>query len=457
MCLDEYRNIYFVGVGGIGMSALARYFKYNDYNVGGYDKTTTPLTLQLDKEGINIQYIDNQNQIPFDFLDKKKTLVVYTPAVGEDCEILSFFKKEGFTLQKRAQVIGEISKNCTTLAIAGTHGKTTTSTILTHILYTAKQKFTAFIGGISNNYKSNFVYTGSEYLVVEADEFDRSFLELYPEYSIITTTDADHLDIYKDVKSFEQGFQNFVSQSKYTIKHSDINNIKYTDANYGCETSDNDYNAFNIDIRDGLVVFDLKTPTGTITNLETTLLGKHNLNNCIAAIVLAQQIGVIQDHIREALKTFKGIERRFSVEIHHKEFTYIDDYAHHPTEIQAVADTLEQWYPSRKATVIFQPHLYSRTRDFGSEFAVSLSRFDTVLLLDIYPAREVPIPNINADWLLEKISSPNKYKIDKQSVFEKIEQQSNTIVLTLGAGDIGLLVPEIKNKLQQKLCKNTAN
>ncbi|MGB5273351.1 MAG: UDP-N-acetylmuramate--L-alanine ligase [Flavobacteriaceae bacterium] len=445
MDLKKIHNVYFIGIGGIGMSALARYFKFINKKVAGYDKTQTPLTDELSDLGMAIHYEDNLSLVPEDFLNKSITLVVYTPAVPLDHTEYQFFLKGGFQLKKRSEVLGLITENTFCLAVAGTHGKTTTSCILAHLLKETGTPLTAFLGGISEDFNSNFLFEGSEVSVVEADEFDRSFLRLSPDVACITSMDADHLDIYGDVEALRKSFREFAERLKpggklFVRKGLPINGITY-----GIEDG-SDYCISNIKIEHGTYIFDLGTPEATLTGVKFNKPGRHNLLNGLVAFAMAVQTGSPSDRLAEALETFKGVQRRFSYKIKSDAFIFIDDYAHHPTEINAVYEAIAEMHPHKKTLVVFQPHLFSRTRDFADEFAESLSQFDNVILLEIYPAREKPIQGITADWLLGKISNPNKRLVDKAHLIQAIKEQQPEILVTLGAGDIGLEISKIKNE-----------
>lgn len=441
--ISKYKNIFFIGIGGIGMSALARYFAVNGKNVSGYDKVSTQLINNLINIGIDIHFEDETTNIPTSFLDKKNTLVIYTPAISNNHKEFKYFKNNGFTILKRAEVLGLITKDTFCFAVAGTHGKTTTSTILGHILKEANVNATSFLGGISVNYKSNLILGGDKISVVEADEYDRSFLQLRPNIACITSTDADHLDIYNDsddlLKSFED-FGNIVSD-KLFVKHGlSVDGITFGFKNEAT------YQAHNIKIVNGVSVFDVKTPTDVIENIKFEMPGKHNILNALSALAMANYYGVSLNNIKKGLATFKGIDRRFNIKINTDKFTLIDDYAHHPAEIHAVYDTVKELYPTKEKIVVFQPHLYSRTKDFANDFAQRLAQFDKVLLLDIYPARELPIKGVTSNWLASKIKElgGNAKVIDKYEIVKNINITNNKIVVAvLGAGDIGLLIPKL--------------
>ncbi len=429
------------------MSALARYYKGVGKNVAGYDKTATPLTQQLSDSGISIHYDDKLEAIATEFLDNSTTLVVFTPAVPSDHQELSYFKTNGFEVKKRSEVLGMITRDTFCFAVAGTHGKTTTSSILAHLLKETGTPLSAFLGGISEDFNSNFLFEGEEYSVVEADEFDRSFLQLSPDVACITSMDADHLDIYGDSSELIKSFIEFAAKLKPNGKLFVRNGLPIKGITYGIE-DDSDYCIRNIKIEHGTYIFDLGTPETTIEGVRFSKPGRHNLLNGLVAFAMAIQAGSPPYRLAEALESFKGVQRRFSYKIKAEDFVFIDDYAHHPTEINAVFDAISEMHPSKKVLAVFQPHLYSRTRDFGDEFAKSLARFDSVLLLEIYPAREQPIEGINAAWLLKKIDNPNKKLIEKKDMASEIRGQKPEILVTMGAGDIGLEIANLKSEFE---------
>ena len=446
MNLDSIRKIYFIGIGGIGMSALAQYFFNKNLIVSGYDKTQTNITDSLISLGIKIIFKDSNDLIDKEFLDSKDTLVVVTPAIPTTNKILNYFKSSGFKVMKRAEVLGLITNNSKCLAIAGTHGKTTTTAILTHLMFECDQKFTSFIGGISENYNSNFIDNGHEYTIVEADEYDRSFLCLAPDIACITSIDADHLDIYGDESNLNNAFSEFsklIPSKNKLFVHS---NIDFPGISYGINTS-SDYCAQNISIENGVYNFDLKAPNTIFKGLKFSIPGKHNLSNAVAAFAMALESGCNEINLRSALETYKGVKRRFSYKLKTDDLIFIDDYAHHPKEIDVVWEAVNEIYPNKKTTAVFQPHLYSRTKDFADDFAVSLSKFDTVLLLDIYPAREIPIHGVTSTWLLEKITSRRKKLVTKDNLFEAIIAEDNPILITMGAGDIEVEVDKLTKNL----------
>lgn len=446
MNLDSIRKIYFIGIGGIGMSALAKYFFNKNLIVSGYDKTQTNITDSLISLGIKIVFKDSNDLIDKEFLDSKGTLVVVTPAIPITNKILNYFKSSGFKVMKRAEVLGLITNNSKCLAIAGTHGKTTTTAILTHLMFECDQKFTSFIGGISENYNSNFIDNGHEYTIVEADEYDRSFLCLAPDIACITSIDADHLDIYGNESNLNNAFSEFsklIPSKNKLFVHS---NIDFPGISYGINTS-SDYCAQNISIENGVYNFDLKAPNTIFKGLKFSIPGKHNLSNAVAAFAMALESGCNEINLRSALETYKGVKRRFSYKLKTDDLIFIDDYAHHPKEIDVVWEAVNEIYPNKKTTAVFQPHLYSRTKDFADDFAVSLSKFDTVLLLDIYPAREIPIHGVTSTWLLEKITSRRKKLVTKDNLFKAIIAEDNPILITMGAGDIEVEVDKLTKNL----------
>lgn len=446
MNLNQIHNVYFIGIGGIGMSALARYFQYIGKKVVGYDKTPTQLTDELQAIGLEIHFEDNINLIPTDFY-VENTLVIVTPAVPVSHSEWNYFIERGFTIKKRAEVLGIITKDTYCFAVAGTHGKTTTSSILGHVLYESGVDVTAFLGGIVENYNSNLIGSGKTVTVVEADEFDRSFLHLHPNVSCVTSMDADHLDIYGDAASIEESFREFAaktpSENLYVIKGLPL------EGNTIGVNNDADFSAQNIRIENGFYVFDVKTPTEVVRSVKFGLPGHHNLTNALLAFAMAKSYGVSNEKIIAALASFKGVRRRFSFQIREENLVYIDDYAHHPTEINAVHQAVRELYPGKKIIAAFQPHLFSRTKDFADGFAESLSQFDEILLLEIYPARELPMEGVNSTWLLNKINNPNKKLVSKDELFTAFENSDADVFVTIGAGDIGELVKDLKKALHE--------
>lgn len=429
------------------MSALARYFKFIDKNVAGYDKTKTPLTLELADLDIDIHYEDDIRLVSKTYLDPKNTLIVYTPAVSGDHTELNYFLSNGYKVKKRSEVLGIITRDTFCFAVAGTHGKTTTSSILAHLLKETGTPLTAFLGGISEDFNSNFLFEGTAYSVVEADEFDRSFLQLSPDVACITSMDADHLDIYGDSETLKKSFRAFVKCLKPNGKLFVRNGLPIEGITYGIE-DDSDYCIRNLKIEHGTYIFDLGTPKTILRGVKFNKPGRHNLLNGLVAFAMAIQAGSPPYRLAGALETFKGVQRRFSYMIKEESLVFIDDYAHHPTEINAVYDAVMEMHPDKKVLVVFQPHLFSRTKDFADDFASSLSKFDSVLLLDIYPAREKPLEGITSKWLLDKMRNPNKKLIEKSGLIQEIKRQDPDVLVTLGAGDIGLEVSKIKRELE---------
>jgi len=448
MELEKIHNVYFIGIGGIGMSALARYFSFIGKNVAGYDKTTTHLTDELKAEGISIHFDDKVELIGLPFLNKENTLVVVTPAVPKDHLQWNYFLENDFEVKKRAEVLGIITKGTFCFAVAGTHGKTTTSSILGHILYQSGVDVTAFIGGVVENYNSNLIGSGKTVTVAEADEFDRSFLHLHPDIACITSMDADHLDIYGDTASIEASFREFADKVE-DKKHLFVaEGLPLEGITVG--VGKGHFSAENIRIDNGWYVFDVATPQGTLTDIRFGLPGHHNLTNATLALAMAKTYGVADDDIKSALASFQGVRRRFSYQIKEKGLVYIDDYAHHPTEIDAVYQAVNELYSNEKVLAVFQPHLFSRTRDFAEGFAKSLGKFENIVLLDIYPARELPIEGITSKWLLDKIENPNKKLVSKNDLLPLLKLSDATVFITIGAGDIGEMVPNIKAALDEK-------
>lgn len=448
MNLATIHKIYFLGIGGIGMSALARYFMLKGAEVHGYDKTPTSLTNQLQSEGMKVHYTEDVGMIP-----QAIDLVVYTPAVPVGNAELRYFGILGTPMLKRAEVLGLISSGYRTIAIAGTHGKTTISTMTAHMLTQSKVGCSAFLGGISKNYKSNLLFNDkSPFLIAEADEFDRSFLHLHPQTAIITSMDADHLDIYGSAENLRESFMQFASQvapgGNLIIHHSLNTTLNFTDLSkdlftYGVECKA-DYSAQNLRLTHDHYIFDLHHPSGIINDITLGLQGYYNVENSVAAIAAALLSGVDKEAIRLSLSQFQGVTRRFDIRINGPEFAYIDDYAHHPAELKACISSARRMFAGRRLTGIFQPHLYSRTRDFADEFARSLEMLDEVILLDIYPARELPIAGITSAWLLEKVNLKDKQLLPASAIPEWLRLNRPDVLLTMGAGDIDLLVSPIE-------------
>lgn len=437
--MDQFKNIenlYFIGIGGIGMSALARYFNSLGKQVAGYDKTPTSLTQKLEEEGITVIYNDDIDVIPNSFRNKEYTLIVYTPAIPKDHKQYNHFIKEEFQLKKRAVVLGMITQGVFTLAVAGTHGKTTTTAILGHLLKETGAKVTAFLGGISEDIQSNLILNGNEVMVVEADEFDRSFLNLSPNIAAITSMDADHLDIYGAPEELIKSFKDFANLIPENGTLFVKNGLPLKGKTIGIE-DDADYSAQNIEVKNGTYHFDLITPTTNLEGLKFSLPGKHNLLNAITALAIAIHFGSPTNELARALYSFKGVKRRFTYRLKSEERILIDDYAHHPAEIAAVHQAVREMHPNKKVIAVFQPHLFSRTKDFADDFAISLSKFDEVRLLDIYPARELPMEGVTSEWLLQKIENSNKKLIEKDQIINELNASESTVIVMMGAGDIG--------------------
>ncbi|WP_321515245.1 UDP-N-acetylmuramate--L-alanine ligase [Marinifilum fragile] len=454
MKLEDFKKIYFVGIGGIGMSAIARYFHSIGKNVFGYDRTSTKLTGELIEEGINITFEDDLDTIPNEFLNKENTLVVFTPAIPKDHQQLSYFRLNSFTIMKRSQVLGLLSDDLNGIGIAGTHGKTTVSTITAHIFNKSKMGCNAFLGGISRNYQSNLLVSkDSPWVILEADEFDRSFLQLHPKIALITSMDADHLDIYGDKSELVKSFQEYAGQIKQDgilvykkgLHIEDIEVEKYT---YSLNEVA-DFYAKNLTLVEGFYQFDLVHPYGVFEKLKFSYPGKINVENAIGACSVAILGGVEEDEIRTALSSFEGVRRRFDYQIRKDNLVFIDDYAHHPKELKESISSVRDIYPNKKITGIFQPHLYTRTRDFAEGFAKSLSLLDEVILLDIYPARELPIEGVNSRMIMKNITVPVRI-CTKEELIDLLKQKDLEVLLTLGAGDIDKLVEPIKNMLIEK-------
>ncbi len=449
MELENIKRVYLIGIGGIGMSGLARYFKKRGCVVCGYDKTITPLTSAMRNEGISVVYQDEEDNLKISFLENDpETLVIYTPAIPKDSKILNFFKSGGFSLKKRSEVLGIISKGMYTIAVAGTHGKTTTSSIIAHVLKDSGYDCSAFLGGIATNYDSNVLFGENNTMVVEADEFDRSFLTLYPDIAIVTSMDADHLDIYGDHSHLVESFRQFVSQIKeggrlIYKKGLDLHGGKTYSANVLA-----DIQAVNVKIKDGSFYFDFKSADMVIENIQFGLPGLHNIENAIAAIEVALHLGIEPDKIKNALASFRGVKRRFEFILKEPKHIYIDDYAHHPEELRACILAVKTLYPDKKLTTIFQPHLFTRTRDFAEGFSEVLSMTDQLIMLDIYPARELPIEGVSSTMILDKVSINAKQILSKEQTLDYIRAKKPELLLTVGAGDIDTLIVPLKEILR---------
>ena len=445
MNLKNLNSVYFIGIGGIGMSALARYFNYYNIKVSGYDKTETPLTKTLVSEGIVVYYNEDEGHL------NASDLVVYTPAIPKENTELKFALKYQYNCKKRAEVLGEISAMYPTIAVGGTHGKTTVTCMLAHLLKASNFKVNAFIGGVSSNYNSNLILSDKpEIQVIEADEFDRSFLRLKPAYTVLTSTDQDHLDIYSGKKDIEETFGQFVAlaESKSWVNSSAEIDMKKS-LTYSIKGEAN-CKASNIKVENGSYFFDIQTPASKVFDIELGIAGRHNVENATVASAVFLELGGTASQLIRGLKSFAGIKRRFETHCKYSQKIYIDDYAHHPTELMAFLGSVQEMYPSRKITGIFQPHLYTRTRDFVNEFAIALSVLDEVLLLDIYPARELSLEGVTSEWLLNKIKSSSKKVVSKSEAIRKATTDSNEIILTMGAGDIDQIVEPIKIAIDER-------
>ena len=436
------------------MSAIARYYKFKGYEVSGYDRTPSELTRQLEQEGIAIHYEDRPDLLP---KDKEQSLIIYTPAIPKELQELSKARDEGYRLLKRSQVLGELTKGERTLAVAGTHGKTTTSSLIAHILESSGVGCNAFLGGISLNYGTNYLFNANSLVVVEADEFDRSFLQLHPQISVITAMDADHLDIYGDLEHMQQAYRDYAAQVEEGIVAKiglplDQKDFKAHIYSYHLEDERADFHATNIRVQeDGHYVFDLVHPNGRIKDIRVGTLGRLNVENSVAAAAVCLLQGVEEKQIKEGIGTFKGVKRRLEEHLNSQKLTYIDDYAHHPAEIKAALSSIREMFPQRKLTAIFQPHLYSRTRDFAKEFAQALSLADQVVLLDIYPARELPIEGVSSELIFKDINCKEKKLLNYGELLDWLQSQELEVVVSLGAGNIDRLVQPIKELLTKRV------
>ncbi len=460
--LKKIKAVYFIGIGGIGMSAIALFFKKSGVFTAGYDRTKTIITEKLIKNKIPVHFKDDTRQIPKEVIseDKNNVIIVYTPAVAQSHSELKFFKSKKYTVLKRAEILGIITSQNKVIAVAGTHGKTSVSTVISHIFKTAEKNFNAFLGGISKNYDSNLILSEkpdiSEYAVVEADEYDRSFLNLSPYTAIITAVDEDHLDIYKNIEDIKHTFEQFISQTskngnlliKKDVKLSK-NIFPENTFTYSLDVKC-DYYAENIQINTRKSTFDIITPNGKIENAVLNIPGKLNIENAVAAAAVADIHKIPFDKIKDGLSSWQGVKRRFDYIINTDDLVYIDDYAHHPEELSAFINSVKNIYPDKKTIIVFQPHLYSRTRDFADEFAESLSLCDEIVLTDIYPAREAPLKGVSSKLIFDKINSGKKILIKKEEVLNNLKKEKNTVYMTTGAGDIDVLV----NKIKELLLKN---
>ena len=443
--LEKYKNIYFLGIGGIGMSSLALYFIDKQKSVGGYDKVKSSITNQLSSKGSIINYEDSKANIPNNFLNKEETLVVYTPAIPKSNKQFVFFQQSSFKILKRSELLGIISKNKFCIAVAGTHGKTTTASILSHILLENNIKFTSFIGGISENYNTNFIQNGDEIILVEADEFDRSFLTLYPDIACITSIDPDHLDVYFNEQSLHDSFTDFTNNVKNEGVLLVNEKISIKGSTFGFDKN-SDFHITNYNVSNEEVFFDINY-NGLISRIKFNMQGRHNALNALVAFAIGLELKIDKLKLSKSLSTFLGVKRRFTYVLKSPKII-IDDYAHHPKEIEEISKSIKELYPDKKVTAVFQPHLYSRTRDFMSEFAHSLSFFDEVVLTEIYPAREKPIKNINSENLLNRIENNNKCLITKSNLPKYLSKSSSDILVIMGAGDISEEVNSIKKHIE---------
>ena len=450
--LNSIQNVYFLGIGGIGMSALARYFNVTGKQVGGYDRTPSDLTAELEKEGILVHFDDAPGSIPRAFRDKNNTLVVFTPAVPGDHKELTYFREHQFTVLKRSEILGLITRQKKTVAVSGTHGKTTVSTMIAHLMAKSDKGCNAFLGGISRNFNSNLVLNpSSEWVIAEADEFDRSFLRLFPQVAVVTAMDPDHLDIYGNTEELHAAFNSFVSQihadgillmkKGVPIEKKNMPAHVYT---YSLNDTSTDFHAGNIRLEKRKYFFDLIGPGIVIKDISLLHPGLVNVENAIAATAVAALLGMTPELIRMTMETFEGIRRRFEYHVNTGNIVYIDDYAHHPRELEATILSVRELYPDKKITGVFQPHLYSRTRDFADGFAKSLSLLDQLVLLDIYPAREVPIEGVNAAMIYDKVEIKEKYLCSMDGLMDMLQKLRVEVLITLGAGDIDKMVEPIK-------------
>ena len=451
----EYKAVYFVGIGGIGMSAIARYFLHQGLVVGGYDRTPSELTRKLEEEGAKIHYQENVELIPEPCKDKASTLVVYTPAIPAEHQELVYFREGGFDIQKRAQVLGTLTRSNKGLCVAGTHGKTTTSSMAAHLLHQSSVDCNAFLGGITKNYGTNYILSQkSDYVVIEADEFDRSFHWLSPFATVITATDSDHLDIYGTEEAYLESFAHYTSlivDGGYLILHEDLKMVPRTGngvTTYTYDREKGDFHAENIKIGGGEITFDLVSPLGNIPGIQLGVPVSVNIDNGIAAMALAQIAGVSADEIREAMASFSGVDRRFDFRVKNDKMVYLSDYAHHPEEIRQSILSIKQLYEGKRIKAIFQPHLYTRTRDFYREFADALSLLDDVAIVDIYPARELPIEGVTSALIYDNLTSAKREMIGKSEIIDCVKRGGYDVLVTLGAGDIEDFAEEIANILK---------
>lgn len=457
MEIKDIQSVYFVGAGGIGMSAIARYFISRGMVVGGYDKTPSDLTRQLEKEGMLIHYEENVNMIPQACRQKKSCLVIYTPAIPAEHKELQYFREEGFEIQKRAQVLGTLTKEHKGLCVAGTHGKTTTSTMCAHIMHQSHLDCNAFLGGISKNYGTNYILSKSDYVVIEADEFDRSFHWLRPWMSVITATDPDHLDIYGTKEAYLESFRHYtelIQPGGALIVHRDLEmreSLQEGVRRYDYALNEGDFHAKNIKIDNGEITFDFVSPIENVRNIELGQPVPINIENAIAAMAMAQLAGCTAEELRYGMKSYGGVDRRFDFKIKNDKRVFLSDYAHHPKEIYHSARSIRELYRDRKITAIFQPHLYTRTRDFYKEFADALSQLDEVILTEIYPAREQPIEGVTSQLIYDNLrSGVEKLLIRKDDVLDYVKSRDFDVLIVLGAGDLDNYVPQITEILNNK-------
>ena len=463
MELKDIKSVYFVGAGGIGMSAIARYFLHIGVVVAGYDKTPSALTKELEKEGMDIHYEENVALIPAACKDASSTLVIYTPAIPQEHQELVYFHENGFTIEKRAQVLGTLTRSHKGLCVAGTHGKTTTSTMCAHIMHQSHVDCNAFLGGISKNYGTNYILSDkSDYVVIEADEFDRSFHWLRPWMSVITATDPDHLDIYGTKEAYLESFRHYtelIQPGGALIIHKNLEMKQHVQDGvkiYEYSLNEGDFHAENIKIDNGEITFDFISPVESISNVELGQPVPINIENAVAAMAMAQLNGCTAEEIKEGIKTYEGVERRFDYKIKDDKHVFLSDYAHHPKEIYQSAKSIRELYKNRKITAIFQPHLYTRTRDFYKDFADSLSILDEVILCDIYPAREAPIPGVTSELIYKNLKpGVEKSMIHKEDVLDLVKKRDFDVLIVLGAGDLDNLVPQMAEILKPKECAST--
>ena len=455
--MNEYTRYYFLGIGGIGMSALARYFKTRGFDVAGYDRAETKLTQELVSEGIQVSYFDEEIHIPANYLSAKNTLVILTPAIPASHPQLKYFEKNNFTIQKRAQVLGNITMQSKGICVAGTHGKTTTSTITAHLMYQSQVSCSAFLGGIANNYKTNLLLSkDSNLVVIEADEYDRSFHQLSPYMAVITSADPDHLDIYENAEAFKESFEHFTSlirpggallmKKGIRVEPKLQKGVKLFTYSM---SEDADFKAENIRIKNGEIHFDFVAPTDKVADVRLGVPVLINVENSVAAMALAWLNGVTSEELRVGISSFSGIYRRFNIVYKSDKCVYMDDYAHHPSELRASINSIRALFPDKKITGIFQPHLFTRTRDFAHDFATELSKLDELILLDIYPARELPIENVTSELIFNDVNLTHKSLCSKENLLSLLENKEFEVLVTFGAGDIDKFIPLIKDVLKR--------